>query len=255
MLKLEGELIAEKEQFLADEQTKFDKAKSDMQRELADGSTFAAMKYQNILAPQYAFERVKQHAEYLKNNDGEFVYDSGYKLLTGDETAGNKDATLALTALAILICTLTYVYSVEYQTGANVLLHTSSRGRRTVFLRKFAIGMIVLTVIYVLTCAPHFYNVIHAYGTRGIEAPACSMEHLSSVDMSILSYLIVISIVRYFGLIASMLLIFFISSKSKSFISSLLIETAVLIVPIVLYLLGIGFFKWVGVTPIVIGNI
>ena len=52
-----------------------------------------------------------------------------------------------------------------------------------------------------------------------------------------------------------MLLIFFISSKSKSFISSLLIETAVLIVPIVLYLLGIGSFKWVGLTPIVIGNI
>jgi len=255
MLKLEGKLTPEKEQFLADEQAKFDKAQSDMQRELAEGSTFAAMKYQNILAPQYAFERVRSHANYLKTNDAEFVYDSGYKLLTGDETAENKDATLALTALAMLICTLTYVYSIEYQTGASVLLHTSPRGRKAVFLRKFAIGMIVLTVIYVLTYAPYFYNVLHTYGTRGIEAPACSMEHLSSVDMSILSYLIVISIVRYFGLIVSMLLIFFISSKSKSFISSLLIETAVLIVPIVLYLLGIGFFKWGGVTPIVIGNI
>ena len=255
MLKLEGELTPEKEQFFADEKAKFDKAQSDMQKELAESSTFAAMKYQNILAPQYAFERVREHADYLKKNGGEFVYDSGYKFLTGDETAGNKDATLALTALAMLICTLTYVYSVEYQTGANVLLHTSPRGRKAVFLRKYAIGTIVLTVIYVLTYAPCFYNVLHAYGTRGIEAPACSMEHLSSVDMSILSYLIVISIVRYFGLIVSMLLIFFISSKSKSFISSLLIETAVLIVPIVLYLLGIGFFKWVGLTPVVIGNI
>jgi len=139
--------------------------------------------------------------------------------------------------------------------GANVLLHTSPRGRRAVFLRKFATGMIVLTLIYVLTYAPHFYNVLHAYGTRAINAPASSMEHLSSVDMSILSYLIVISIVRYFGLIVSMLLIFFISLKAKSFISSLLIETAVLIVPIVLYLLEIGFFKWVGLTPLIIGNV
>jgi len=255
MLKLEGKLTSEKELFLTDEQAKFDKAQFDMQKELAEGNTFAAMKYQNILAPQYAFERVRSHANYLKTNDGEFVYDSGYKLLTGDETAGNKDATLALTALAMLICTLTYVYSVEYQTGANVLLHTSPRGRRAVFLRKFAIGTIVLTVIYVLTYAPHFYNVLHAYGTQGIEAPALSIEHLSEWDMSILFYLVLISVLRYLGLILSVLLIFFISLKAKSFISSLLIETAVLIVPIVLYLLGIGFFKWVGVTPIVIGNI
>ena len=157
------------------------------------------------------------------------------------ETAGSKDAVLALTALAMLICTLTYVYSVEYQTGAAVLLHTSPRGRKAVFLRKLAIGITVLTVIYALTYAPRFYNVLHAYGTRGLSAPACSMEHLAGWDMSILSYLVLISVVRYFGLILSMLLIFFVSSRAKSFISSLLIETAVLILPIVLYLLGINF--------------
>lgn len=240
MLRLEGELTPEKEQFLADEQAKFDRAQADMQRELFEGSVFAAMKYQNILAPQTAFEQVKQQAEYLKTTDnGEFVYDSGYKLLTGDESAGNKNATLALTAVAILICSLTYVYSVEFQTGAAVLLHTSPRGRKAVFLRKFTVGMIILSIIYTLTYAPYFYNVLHAYGTRGLYAPACSMRHLSDWNISILNYIIAISIVRYFVLIASMLLIFFISSKTKSFISSLLTETAVLVMPIVLYLLGI----------------
>ena len=241
MLKLEGELTSEKEHFLAGEREKFDRAQEDMMREFAAGSVYAAMKYQNILAPQTAFEQVAAHAEYLKTNGGEFVYDTGYKLLTGDETAGSKDAVLALTALAMLICTLTYVYSVEYQTGAAVLLHTSPRGRKAVFLRKLAIGITVLTVIYALTYAPRFYNVLHAYGTRGLSAPACSMEHLAGWDMSILSCLVLISVVRYFGLILSMLLIFFVSSRAKSFISSLLIETAVLILPIVLYLLGITF--------------
>ncbi len=252
MLKLEGELTPEKEQFLIDEQAKYEKAQTEMQCELSEGNVFAAMKYQNILAPQTAFEQVKAHAEYLKNNGGEFVYDSGYKLLTGDESAGNKDATLALTALAMLICTLTYVYSVEYQTGAAVLLRTSPRGRRPVFLRKLAVGMIVLTVIYSLAYAPYFYNVLHAYGTQGIEAPALSMEHLSGRDMSILSYLVLLLIVRYFGLVLALLLIFFISSRARSYISSLLIGTAVLVLPVVLYLLGIEAFKWVGVSPIML---
>ena len=254
MLKLEGELTAEKEQFLADEQAKFDQAEADMQRELSNGSWYAAMKYQNILAPKNAFEQVKLHAEYLKENDGKFVYDTGYKLLTGDESAGNKDATLALTTLAMLICTLTYVYSIEYKTGTAVLLRTSPRGRGAVFVRKFVIGLIIITVIYVLTYAPHFYNTLHAYGTRQLPASASSMEHLSGVNITIFAYLILISSLRYIGLVASMLLIFFISAKAKSFISSLLIETAVLILPIVLYLLGIGAFKWFGLTPIVIGN-
>ena len=255
MLKLEGELTPEKEQFLASEQEKFDKAQEDMQRELAEGNVFAAMKYQNILAPQTAFEQVKAHAAYLKNNGGEFVYDSGYKLLTGDESAGNKDTTLALTAFALLICTLTYVYCVEYQTGAAVLLHTSPRGRKAVFLRKLVIGMIVLTVIYILTYAPYFYNVLNAYGTRQLSAPACSLEHLSGWNLSILEYLILISVLRYLGMILAMLLIYFVSSKAKSFISSLLIETAVLIVPLVLFLLDVSAFKWFGLSPVIIAKV
>ena len=255
MLKLEGELTPENEQFLADEQAKFDQAEADMQTELAKGSWFAAMKYQNILAPKNAFDQVKSHAEYLKSNGGEFVYDTGYKLLTGDESAGNNDATLALTALAMLICTLTYVYSIEYKTGAAVLLRTSPRGRGTVFVRKFMIGLIISTVIFVLTYAPHLYNILHAYGTRQLFASAGSMEHLADLDISILAYLILISVFRYLGLIASMLLIFFISAKARSFISSLLIETAVLILPVVIYLLGISFFSWIGLTPLIIGNV
>ena len=255
MLKLEGELTPEKEQFLIDEQGKFEQVQSDLQQEFANGNVFAAMKYQNILAPQTAFEQVREHAEYLKTTDsGEFVYDSGYKLLTGDVSAGNKDATLALTALAMLICTLTYVYSIEYKTGAAVLLRTSPRGRGTIFVRKFLIGFIIVTVIYALIYAPYFYNVLHAYGIRQLSASACSMEHLAGLNISIFAYLILISCFRYLGLIVSMLLIFFISSKAKSIISSLLIETAVLIVPIVVYLLGIALFKWVGLTPVVIAN-
>ena len=255
MLKLEGELTPEKEQFLAEEQERFEQAQADMQRELSAGSVFAAMKYQKLLAPQAAFEQVRDHAGYLRTTDGgEFVYDSGYKLLTGDETAGNKDATLALTALAMLICTLTYVYSVEYQTGAAVLLKTSPRGRGVVLLRKLIIGLMTVTVIYALTYGPYFYNVLHAYGTRGMGAPCCSMEHLSDRGMSISGYLILLSTVRYFGLILSMVMIFLISAKAKSFIASLLIETAVLVLPIVLYLLGIEVFGWMGLTPLVLGN-
>ncbi len=239
MIKLEGELTSAKELFLADEDARFQQIEKDMLLEMSqENGAFAAMKYQNLLAPKSAFEKVKQHAEYLKSTEyGEFIYDSGYKLLTGDDSAGNKDATLALTSLIMLICTLTYINSVEHQTGAYVLLHTSSRRRSSVFFSKLLIGVIIMTIIYIITYAPYFYNVLNAYGTRGITAPACSMEHLSGVKMSIWGYLTMISVIRYLGLVVSMFIIFFVSLKAKSFIVSLLIETSVLIIPIVLYML------------------
>ena len=214
------------------------------------------MKYQDILAPQYAFEAVKSHAEYLQTTeDGQFVYDSGYKLLTGDETAGNKDLTLALAAMAMVILCLTYVYAVEYQTGANVLLKTSARGREDTFLCKFGIGVIIVTAIFALTYVPYFYNVLSAYGTREINAPACSIEALSNFDISIKGYLILISLGRYLALLCAMLIIYFLSAKLKSVISTFIAATAVLILPILLAMLGIGVFEFVGLDILLVGNL
>ncbi|MDO4945302.1 MAG: hypothetical protein Q4E74_08915 [Ruminococcus sp.] len=259
MLKFEGEYTLEKQKMIDKEERKFAEAQMKMANELAetDGDgIFIMMKYQDMLAPQYAFEQVKAHAEYLQTTEnGEFVYDSGYKLLTGDESAGNKDLTLGLTAMAMVICCLVYVYSIEYQTGANVLLKTSSKGREDTFLHKFAIGLIIVTIIYVLTYAPYFYNVLNAYGTRGIDAPICSLEAFSNWGMSIKGYLIFISIGRYIALVCAMLIIYFLSSKLKSVISTFLASTAVLVLPILLSLLGIGFFNYVLLNPILIGNI
>ena len=91
--------------------------------------------------------------------------------------------------------------------------------------------------------------------TRGINAPACSIESLSNFDVSIKGYLILIIAGRYLALLCAMLIIYFLSAKLKSVISTFLAATAVLILPILLALLGIGFFDYVLLNPILIGNI
>lgn len=259
MLEYEGEYNAEKQAMIDAEDQMFTDIQNSMNEEIASmggSSIFVIMRYQEILAPQRAFEEVKAHAEYLKTTDGgEFVYDSGYKLLTGDETAGNKDLTLGLTAMAMVICCLVYVYGAEYQTGANVLLKTSANGRGRTFLCKFGIGLGIVTVIFVLTYAPYFYNVLSTYGTRGIDAPLCSLEAFEGWGISIRGYLILLSIGRYFTFVCAMLIIYFLASKLKSIISTFLASTAVLVLPILLSLLGIGFFDYVLLNPGVIGNL
>lgn len=262
MEKLEGKYTDEKQKFIDDEQQKFDDAQAEMTKKLAETNDdsgdrlFVMMKYQETIAPQNAFEMVKKHSTYLKSTkNGEFIYDSGYKLLTGDKTAGNKDLTLALMAVAITILCLTYVYANEYQTGANVLLKTSAKGRSSTFLNKFLIGIVIVTVIYALTYFPYFYNVLNTYGIKGINAPLCSLENFPNSNISIRTYLILISIVRYIALIVAMLVIYLLSRLSKSIISTFLLSTAVLILPILLSMLGIKLFDYVLLNPFLICNL
>lgn len=260
MLQYEGTYTAQKQKMIDDEAQKFIDAENNMSKSSEnydnDNRVSIIMKYQNILNAQEAFDQVKEHAEYLKTTEnGEFIYDSGYKLLTGDVSAENKDLTLGLTAMGMVICCLVYIYSIEYQTGANVLLKTSSKGRGKIFLYKFFIGLIIVSVIYILTYVPYFYNVFSAYGTRGINAPAYSIEALSDFHMSIKSYLIMMSIGRYASLIVAMLIIFWLSGKLRSIISTFLVSTSVLILPILMSLLGIKLFDYVLLNPILIGNV
>ncbi|MCD7742417.1 MAG: hypothetical protein LUI06_09455 [Ruminococcus sp.] len=259
MVKLEGEYTEQKQEEIDAEEERFSEIENKMNEELLSSDSdgvFIMMKYQDELAPQLAFEEVKAHAEYLKTTEnGEFVYDSGYKLLTGDESAANKDLTLALTAVAMLICCLTYVYSVEYQTGASVLLKTSKRGRQTTFFIKLVIGLLITAIVFIITYAPYFYNALSTYGTAQIDAPLCSLEAFADANISIKSYLILISVGRFVGLILCMLIIYFLSSRLKSFISTLLASTAILILPILLSLLGLDIFNLVLVTPLLVGNL
>lgn len=258
MLKYEGEYNSEKQSMIDDEEKRFNEIEEKMVSEAMSGadSFYLILKYQSSLAPKEAFEEVKAHAEYLKATDnGEFLYDSGYKLLIGDKTAKNKDLTLALTSVAMVIFCLVHVYSSEYQTKASVLLRTSQKGRGITFFYKFIIGLFIVTAIYFITYFPYFYNVLSAYGTRGIDAPAYSIESLSHHTLSIKEYLIFISIERYIGLIASMIVIYFLSCKLKSVVSSCLASGAFLILPLLLSLLGIKVFDYVLLNPILIGNI
>lgn len=256
-VKLEGEVTQEKLEFIEQEDLKFQQAEEDMIKAMADGGgIFAMMEYQKILAPQAAFNTVKSHAEYLSQTEkGEFVYDTGYKLLTGDESAGTKDLQLSLIAVAMLICCITYVYSIEYQTGTSVLLKSSYKGRKHTFLTKIIISIAIVTAIFAITYTPYLYNVLSTYGTKGMSSPAYSLEHLSGWGISIRGYLILISVFRYVALLLSMFIVFAFSKKLKSFISTILASSAVLILPILLSLLGISIFDYILLNPLLIGNI
>ena len=110
MLKLEGIVNEEKLAFIRDEDNRFVELLDEYTSKQSQGMSdfYLMMEYQELLAPHQAFNKVKVHAEYLKGlKKGQFLYDTGYKLLTGHENAGKQDILLSLIAVVMLIACLT----------------------------------------------------------------------------------------------------------------------------------------------------
>lgn len=258
MLELEGVYNQASQAYLEEEEARYAQIMEEMAEMLegaGDDNWYVLMKYQEKLAPQKAFYLVQAHAEYLKRSGGEFVYDLGYQLLTGHERAGNMDIQLALLAAVMIVCCTVYVYTVEYQNGMNGLIRTTLYGRKRTFLYKLLISVTVVTVVYAITYGPYFFNVFVTYGSRGLAAPACSMEHLEGWSISIGQYLILISVMRYGGLLLAMLLMFWLSAKLKSGILAMLTGAALLVLPLLLSLLGLKVFDYCLLNPLLLGNV
>lgn len=102
----------------------------------------------------------------------------------------------------------------------------------------------VTVFLFAVTWLPHFYNVLQAYGTEGLQAPANSMDHLSKVSgMSVGTYLILILLIRLVGLLLSAGIVLYISTKVKSYSMTLLVSTGILLIPLVLYYLKLDWMK------------
>lgn len=64
---------------------------------------------------------------------------------------------------------------------------------------KLCISFLIVLMLYLAVYVPYFVQVLSAYGTEGIYAPACSMEHLSGWKLSVGGYLLLLSFKWFIG--------------------------------------------------------
>lgn len=263
MIELEGKNTEAKEQFLVSEQQRF----ADLADEIAllmqsDDSSFKITQLFEQLAPQEAFYKVLEHAEYLRSLEEEyhlngwFLYDIGYQQLTAAHD-NTKDLQLALLLMIVLIACIAPVYTYETETRMIQIISPTKHGRKKAFYTKLLLSLIISILIYFSVYAPEFISILKAYGTRAIDAPIYSMPHMHNlkIDLSIFQYLWLISIVRFVGMLLAVLLIFAISVKLAGLISVYLATTGVLVLPLLLSILDITLFDYVLLTPLLSGNI
>ncbi len=113
--------------------------------------------------------------------------------------------------------------------------------------------MISFAFIYII----RLINVLNAYGTKGLQAPASSMEHLSAIpqNVSVFQYLLIIMGMRFIAGIIIVLTLFLLTKFFKNSVYAIALCSTIFILPLALVLLNIPGAQYILLNPLLIGNV
>lgn len=238
MLELEGPVTEEKLEYIKEEERRYEAINQELMQLLSECppevAQQIAMQYQQKLAGRNALQLVKQHANELIESGGYFVYDTGFKLLTFDRSALEKENVLAIMAGLMLVLAVTYLFAGDDELCIDNITSVCVRGRGRLLLRKYLIGIVVLLAVMFIIYGTYLFNVLNTYGTRGNDFPVASLSHLrssvfASMNFTIKGVIICLHILKYICMCAAMMLISWISKKIRS-VSRTMVTSIVLFV-------------------------
>ena len=142
----------------------------------------------------------------------------GYRILSGEDSGKEQDMLLAAFAGLMMVICSAFMYGPDYQAGTEKMIRATERGRAYLFVRRELIGTFTLMFIFAAIYIPYTFSVLAAYGSQGLDFPACSLRCLEWCPhwLTIRGYLIGLNMVRFLILWAGMNLMWYISTKVRS---------------------------------------
>lgn len=210
-----------------------------------------------------AFLRVLERREYIvqyEKNHGralDFVYEGGWEYLLGRETTPyENDMQRAIALLLVMIASFAGVFSMEYSTQMIRLLACSRRGRMHTVKAKLWICAGITTVLFLINYIPDLVNAYRIYGLHEWDSSIYSIPSLANfpIDISIRSYVVLLFTVRYLMALCTLEIIAAVSLYAKSMIGAILPLLLLLVAPLLVELLGIGFIRSFSLNRFFTGN-
>ncbi len=256
MNQLEGEVTQEKIELLKTERARFEEVQLELDKlsmQTDSNDIQVQQKRESLereLYKQTVFERVWNQYEEIKNTDGWFVYETGYNELFDIHKIRNGKEMLIISLLLIICC---YgIFTMEYTNGINQLIKTTPLGRGYTYKAKTTIAIVLMLLIVVIGMLPAIINISNVYGLSYLNAPICSLKDFSHMPsfISIGGFIGVLYLLKLIACTAVVMLIIFISLKTRHSIYTLLICTLIIAFPAILNVMGITWFSYLGFTPL-----
>ena len=245
--RLCGDLTEEKAAYLEMEKERFAALETEQERYLARYNRgeigqveldYYLGRLEEDAAPQNSFERAYEQYAALcaRKEEGtavQYLYVTPWNLLFGPEAVRD---TLLLYGIAagVLILLFSSCGALEHSTGVEQLIQTSVVGKRGIWRRKFAIGLITSAVVSGITFLPHMVKIIRAFGLSGFGVPVSSyvLHPVLPEAFTMGGYLFLRMGIRLAVSAAVMTGMLVLSERSKNRIVAVMLGTLVFLVPV-----------------------
>ena len=259
MLKLEGKPTEEKTEFIKAEKSRFDEAFSkisEIDEQIAKGeindTTGEAMKvkWYSITAFYPTFEKVLEQDKYVKENDGNYIYDTGYLYLFGVMDDGILNDFILLTlSIIFMFCN---VMSIEYQNKAVNMLQATEKGKKAIIKTKVKATFIIVLLLCILPFVCRFINVSGTFPINGflLSAKDISIYHNLPSGILVIGLILLKILIQAFSGIIMAILILTISAWKKNNVQTIFLGLLILCMPLILVLLGFSYMRLFSLYPL-----
>ena len=259
MLQLEGEFTEQKEQLILAEQMRFDEATRKINQidtmvsngEIDDLTADSMkMQWEAVLSFYPSFERIALQYDRVKQDGGEFIYDTGYLYLFG-----KQDNSLLICALLLSSCMVLSFYnsiSMEYSKNSWFLLGSTALGRRKIIARKVWVCLFCAAIVSEVPWIFRSIAISKAFPMNSMTIPIQSIPAFENIQfhMSVIIFVTLAVLLQMLLIMGVALATIIISGWRKNDMQSMFFGMLILVVPLVLKLMGFDFADWFSISPL-----
>lgn len=198
-----------------------------------------------------ALNIIQERIDYAeKQGDNAWLVNpEGYSELL-DSKAFSRQQNFALLSIFCIIIILSNVFAYEKQSMVYPVLMSSFKGHQFLFRKKVLAATIITLIIWLCTSYVEVISVCIRYPLENLNAPIQSIEFLNIIpfNCSLVIFLLGLYISKLLIMISACFIVCLISTLGKYEIS-MIISTILLIVPALIYILGIDFWGYISVIP------
>ncbi len=252
-----GDITAETFEFIDAETARFADIQARLDELLQSGGfSSEANQLQRELYPQGGFMIFSDRVSQIKDMEGaQIFYDTGYNRIFG-KAGYDDDMRYALAALLFCVFLVSPLIANDNKYRMSFLVSSSQSGKRSYAGRNIIIASVYGAAAWLMYSVSYLVPVSRYYGADGLSASIRSITEFISfpVNMTIGQYLLLILILRLVFFIFTTLTMLGVSSLCKSAQSATLINFAIFVLPVIVYLLGAGFMVNIGFNPLISVN-
>ncbi|MBQ4381108.1 MAG: hypothetical protein II794_00050, partial [Oscillospiraceae bacterium] len=161
----------------------------------------------------------------------------------------------AMAAMVFVIVAAAPVFSFESQAGTLYMIRTTSRGRRSVFRKKYVILLIETLLIWGAVYGRELWGTVENLGLEQMAAPVWNVQLLAEFPWNIPlgAFFAIEAVIRLAGLYTTALITARFSMLTSRWEQAALVTAAVLILPGALYYFDQGWAAYISMVPFVSG--